>query len=183
MKYLFHLMSLMLLFTVFTACNDDDQALTITHDIPFLSGGFSFDKAVLAPASTNADGTFKATLYLLEDPAELSLSGLTGLPADVMTFTFLSLPERGILPDGVYNINLPSNGGSLMNTYIKDNLQPTFNDLKFITSGTITVGTSGENRTFTLDVSVVNELNDQYNPSVEGNPLSGSVTVPMRVHE
>lgn len=184
MKTLFNLLSFMLVLTVFTACaNDDDQLQPAAEDILFLNGGFSFDKAVLALASTNPDGTFKADLYLLGESAELNVSGLTGLPADVMEFSFQSLPERGVLPDGEYTFGLPSTGGNLLNAYIKDNLQITFSGLQFITSGTLTVGTLGENRTFALDVSVVSELNDQYDPAVEGIPLAGSVTVPMTLFE
>ena len=41
-----------------------------------------------------------------------------------------------------------------------------FHDLKFITSGPLTVSTLDTERTFSLDVRVVNELTDQYDASV-----------------
>ena len=58
-----------------------------------------------------------------------------------------------------------------------------FDDLKFITSGTLTVSTLDTERTFSLDVRVINELTDQYDASVEGLPLSGEVTVPLELFE
>ena len=182
MKSFFFLVSLMFTLIAFTACSDDDdQLLPATEDIPYLDGGFSFDKAVLAPASTNPDGTFKADVYLLESPADLGPGGLTGLPADVAVFSFQALPQRGELPDGEYTVGLPRNGGNVLNTYIKDNLNSSFNDLNFMTSGTITVGTSGGQRTFSFEVRIVNDLISQYDAEVEGIPLTGSVTVPLDV--
>ncbi len=174
----------MFLLTVFTACTDDDQLLQpAAEDIPFLDGGFTLDKAVLSPASTNPDGTFKADVYLLGAAATLDVNGLSGFPADVMLFSFQALPERGVLPDGEYTFGLPSTGGTVLNNYIKDQLDITFEGLSFISSGTVTVGTSGEQRTFTLDVQVVNDINNQYDASVEGISLSGSVSVPLEVFE
>ncbi|TXF90816.1 hypothetical protein FUA23_05085 [Neolewinella aurantiaca] len=183
MKIFFSLLSTLLIAALAFGCTDDDQLQPIAEDIPFLDGGFTFDKAVLEPAFSNPDGTFNAKLYLLGAPAELTGSGLTGLPADAMEFSFQSLPARGILPDGEYTVGLPNDGGDVLNAYIKDNLQITFTDLHFVNSDTLTVGTSGENRTFTLEVSVFNDQNSQYDSSVEGTPLSGSVTVPMSVFE
>lgn len=182
MKALFHLLSFMLVFTVFIACDDDDDQLQpAAEDLLFLNGGFSFDKAVLTPASTNPDGTFKADVYLLESPADLGTDGLTGLPADVAVLSFQALPQRGELPDGEYTVGLPRNGGNVLNTYIKDNLNSSFNDLKFMTSGTITVGTSGGQRTFSFEVRIVNDLISQYDAEAEGIPLTGSVILPLEV--
>lgn len=184
MKTLYFLASFMLALTIFTACSDDDEQLQpAAVDIPFLDGGFTFDKAVLTPRSTNPDGTFKAGVYLLQSPAGIGQGGLFGLPSDVIELTFPSLPERSVLPDGQYAVGLGQGPQDVGNGYIKDNLTIAFNDLKFITSGTITVGTSGEQRTFTFDVRVVNELNDQYRSSVTGTPLAGSVSVPLEVFE
>lgn len=184
MKSFFFLVSLLFTLTAFTACSeDDDQLLPATEDIPYLSGGFSFDKAVLSPTSSNPDGTFKAELYLLESPASLDQNGLTGLPADVTVLTFQALPERGVLPDGEYTFGFERNGGNVLNGYIKDELTTTFSGLSYITSGTITVGTSGTQRTFAFDVRIVDNLNDQYDSSVTGSSLSGSVSVPLEVFE
>jgi len=96
------------------------------------------------------------------------------------TFSFLTegFPSIKLFS---HTVGLPRNGGNVLNTYIKDNLNSSFNDLKFMTSGTITVGTSGGQRTFSFEVRIVNDLISQYDAEAEGIPLTGSVILPLEV--
>lgn len=181
MKFFYFLASLMLALTVFSACaDDDDQLQPITEDIPFAGGGFSFDHGVLIYDRSNTNGTYRLTLYLLENPADRTTSGLIGLPADVVKMQFYAQFDRDRIADGTYYFGP---GLAVTNWFIKRDFSFNSDGFQYIKSGSLTVLTDGDKQTFTFDVKIVNSLDDRDWTDVQGLPMKGSVTVPVRLLE